>query len=378
MGLAVRLPADIDAIVESRQPVIRNLLITQRYHDLSQAMRQVVSSTDANWSTFATWASKTAGQTIRNEEVPPVLRTALSDWESLVERVSSVLRMLPGDIDPLAPVSETLRDLSGAISKGNLKVFRELGPEFSRFVATMGSDSEYDERKLRQYQMKFRPGPVDEGGQDLLRQAFTHYYEARFEHDRQCKARLIYLSNTLIGLHEQSRLQPEISLAMNAPVVDLLFERWMEFLRAVVPDAIEPQVAVVLRPPLRALGDAIAGAWRQIATRFVMELTLPFGKELPLGEDIPPDSHLPTLYPPSLAKIDEPPALFEMWARYDRPGDDTAARDWAVLDDRMNYIINLFRSRQEDEDLFVPPFNAAQTRYIEERQVPPLEEAAGL
>ena len=31
-------------------------------------------------------------------------------------------------------------------------------------------------------------------------------------------------------------------------------------------------------------------------------------------------------------------------------------RDWTSFDERMNYVTNLFRSRQQHEPLFVPPF----------------------
>src|SRR5438552_1558097 len=48
--------------------VRRNLLITQCYHDLSAELARVLGGGNANWCTFATWASRTAGGFIREDE----------------------------------------------------------------------------------------------------------------------------------------------------------------------------------------------------------------------------------------------------------------------------------------------------------------------
>src|SRR5262245_42975732 len=49
-----------DIIGVSNDPVLRNLLITQCYHDLSAGIAELLTGGNANWCTFATWASKTA------------------------------------------------------------------------------------------------------------------------------------------------------------------------------------------------------------------------------------------------------------------------------------------------------------------------------
>ena len=61
------------------QPILRNLLITQCYHDLSSELSRVLCATNVNWCTFATWASKTAGRFIRNDEIPVLFRGLLTD-----------------------------------------------------------------------------------------------------------------------------------------------------------------------------------------------------------------------------------------------------------------------------------------------------------
>ena len=55
---------DVTRIGQTSEAALRNLLITQCYHDLSHELASAVDHGSANWSTFATWASKTAGQSI--------------------------------------------------------------------------------------------------------------------------------------------------------------------------------------------------------------------------------------------------------------------------------------------------------------------------
>lgn len=65
-----------------------------------------------------------------------------------------------------------------------------------------------------------------------------------------------------------------------------------------------------------------------------------------------------TLFPPHLRTL-ENPKLRELMGRLDATPDSlkgTAAKDWSKLDQRMNYIVDLFRSRQSDPHLFDQPF----------------------
>src|SRR4030066_690718 len=59
---------DVARITGISDPVIRNLNITQGYYELSQAMSKYTDG-NPNWCTFAVWASKQAGQSIRKEDL---------------------------------------------------------------------------------------------------------------------------------------------------------------------------------------------------------------------------------------------------------------------------------------------------------------------
>ena len=63
--------AYIDAAVSGGDPVICNLRITLAHQELSLALRQVTGlGSGANFHTWAVWGSKTAGRTIRREDLP--------------------------------------------------------------------------------------------------------------------------------------------------------------------------------------------------------------------------------------------------------------------------------------------------------------------
>ena len=62
----------VASIAEIPDVAVRNLWITQTYADLAQRLAAVIA-TDHTWCTFAVWASGTAGQSIREEELGGVL-----------------------------------------------------------------------------------------------------------------------------------------------------------------------------------------------------------------------------------------------------------------------------------------------------------------
>ena len=63
---------DVERIVAIPDAVIRNLQITQCYHELTTVFASRFGS-DANWCAFATWASRQAGQTIRGQDLSHAL-----------------------------------------------------------------------------------------------------------------------------------------------------------------------------------------------------------------------------------------------------------------------------------------------------------------
>ena len=67
--------AEIDEAVDGRDPVLSNLRITLVHQQLSLALRQLIGEgSGANFHTWAVWGSKTAGRTIRRDDLPVPMR----------------------------------------------------------------------------------------------------------------------------------------------------------------------------------------------------------------------------------------------------------------------------------------------------------------
>lgn len=378
------LPTDLPKIIAESQADLRNLLITQRYHDLSACLVETIGApTNVNWSTFATWASKTAGQSIRNEEVPPFVRDVLANAEAdIVHRLGRIESVIHAVLPTtgfhasflLAPIEDTLRRVSTSIAAGNLKVFEELAPLFAEYAGEFRGQAAADEKTLAAFVGTLDPRPLSDGGQGALVSAFTAYFTAmRAAADPVMQSRLVLLGNCLIGLHEQTRLQEQIEQAMDAPIDEILTEHLHLSLKT-APGGIFDRLRDLVDAPLRDLHDVMRDVWESIATRFLMSLALPGGQTLPLGRDIPPLAAARAYLPPSLQNITNPEDLMKLLNRYDRARGTSdygsGSVDWRRLDDRMNFIVNLFRSRQMDDELLGQPFNAEQRACLEAWKMP--------
>jgi hypothetical protein len=172
------------------------------------------------------------------------------------------------------------------------------------------------------------------------------------------------LANLEIGLHEQTRLQPQILEALDAASATQQ-DLGRRALDALVPSA--TRWWPVVRGPAAAASGTWARAIQRAATRLAREaitdslmvLALP-GRMLALG------THLADAYPDELVE----PAdreLNELLARFEPVApapDDCGARDWSDLDQRMHYIVHLFRAFHLYEQLSQPPFNPDQVTSI--------------
>ncbi|HEX6358157.1 hypothetical protein [Actinophytocola sp.] len=370
--------SDVDRIAANVDAVVRNLQITHCYHELSLALAARTGGS-ANWCTFAVWASKQVGQTIRQEDLARTFERLLRDMPEAAAVaevfVRGLRRYLPrgvlADAEKLVlrVVAMVARlDAAGdAAARGNKKVFEEIAREFARFLATFPEET--GTADIAEFCDALRPGePPD--GQRHLRQAFTRYHRALSTQEPKQRAELLLLANLEVGLHEQTRLQPEIAAALVAPVVDPAdLERHL--LEVFLPgNGLRKRLRLTLgkllgwRHPIRIACEQLADYARVIARRAVTEhlmtLSLPDGQHLDLGDD------LTAAFPPVLAELSDP-ELLALLATVDPTADsmrDTAAEDWADLPDRMHYIADMFRCYAQRPDLLEPPFTAEQVEAI--------------
>lgn len=350
-------------------PVRRNLLITQCYHDLSVALRKRLGAEHANWCTFATWASRTAGRFIRDEEVPAAFRQVLAGSPQVdrgIERANRALTrvhadaVIPKDI-VLDIARRVVHEVGELITAGNLAVFSELAPVFVGTIAALDEDE--DGAALLRLGSTLKEGPSERGGQTRLRLALNGYARARSEADPRLKAQLMLLANARIGRHEQIRLQPFIAGSIDAPIKLAFLDPADEAARH-LPRGLQTLCRGALRVALREASKEAERHWEELCTREMMTLQLP-DETLVLGRRLPAPKGGP-LYPALLDPVDDPDTLdFLRRQGADQPASVGGAVNWTELADRMRYIADLFRSRQLDAALQRGPFTDGQHRQLE-------------
>ena len=342
---------------------------------------------NACWCTFATWASWQAGQTIRKQDLARTLEHVLGsrqDAQEAAGELSQALERLgakPGTGEILKliwkvmdPESAFVRS-SEAVARGNLKVFAEIGRAFAQFNAVWLGDALPDPGKIADFCNSLQLGEPPEG-QRYLRQAFDHYYRAIFEPDPKAQAQLVFLANLEIGFHEQTRLQPEITEALAAPILSPeLFTR--NLIRGVRPDwrQLNDLVWFLMRlfgrlTSLDAVVNRYLASARQeaqlIVTEAMMTIELPGGKLLRLGLD------LDAPYPALLRELTNSD-LLALLAQIDPIPDstkDSGAKYWGDLSDRMHFITEMFRCFQTAQDLSDSPFTPEQSSALNVGHLP--------
>ena len=335
-------PEDVRRIAAIESPVLRNLQITHAYSLLAAGVAGR-SGQGANWCTFATWASRQAGATIRGEDTPDLLTDRLGGG-SLLHPLRSLGRWLlrRGLLDAGSRLGRFMGRLhtpfdavelaSDAVARGNRKVFEEIGYEFARWLAQ-------------------EPGFIDSlrdgdppDGQRYLRSAFRRYSGSPGPQE-------LLLANLEIGLHEQTRLQPEICEALDAATITT-----EELGRRLCPRR-RPRIqkaAGVLAAPVQG---RLASLSRELITHSLMVLSVP-GRILLLG------ANLDDPYPEVLRMLSDE-ELAALIGRFEPVGPDhSGATDWSNLDQRMHYIIHLFRAFHETHVLFDAPFTPEQVELL--------------
>jgi hypothetical protein len=332
----------IDEAVDGRDPVLSNLRITLVHQQLSLALRQLIGQdSGANFHTWAVWGSKTAGRTIRREDLPVPMRAVAPVGAAGGAGAAAVMRSRRGSGQArghaVAMVGGAclgagaghglgrLADRAAqSIFGGNATVLDDIGRQSAQFLSAAGSDQAF-----AAFAAQLRPGPPEAGGQDLLRGAYRHYREASRAPDPDHRDELMLFANLLAILHEHRRLEPYIDSSLPKPLRRLVTARLLGF----------------------SIGH----------------------ESMRVSANVAPDRGV--VFPKTLATIEDR----DLTALLDGPGgldrtpdslDGSAAHDWTSLSDRMNFICDLFRSRQLDPELFEPPYTEAQRAAIAAGQVP--------
>ncbi len=314
----------IDDVVAISDPEAANRAITEAHFTLSEMLAAVLGpDAGANFHTWAVWGSREAGTTIGRHDIPR-LRSRLG---AIAAGAGFLLGLLAGGwlVALVVAVTGGLLALGAAhvaldrarahISRGNRIVLEEIGGLTARFVAAFPSGPAADQRPVLSVLDTLTPGLTADGGQDLLRTAFGAYLEASDEPARERRHQLVFAANCFAVWHEHLRLQHDIAAAM---------------------------------PRL----------FRRLITRTLLDFTV--GPEhLHVGRDLTPVGG--AVWPTTLRSLTEPRAVAASLALRDqaRAPDSlvgSAARSWAALPQRMNYVVDLFRSRHLESRVFDAPY----------------------
>jgi hypothetical protein len=331
---------EIAEVINTSDPSLCNRAITLVHYKLSQVL-QSVTGTDAgaNFHTWAVWGSRKAGVTIRQEDLGEALRNAtvvagivglivglLVSWVSIVLwlralpwtiiSLSAMVGMCCGALAGRSLATYSRREAARLILEGNRIVLEDIGKQTARFVAVFHDQDKADANLLDAFLAELRTGSTASGGQELLRQAFTQYYTARYAGDLKQKHEAAYFANCLAVLHEHIRLEPYIRKSMPFIIRKCATKRLMQFDVGTVSLKVSEEV-----PALRGL--AFPDSLQDLSSRDLSDF---LNGENGWGGD------------PGIAP----------------------ARDWTNIRDRMRYIVQLFRVMHLEQSVFSEPYSAAE------------------
>lgn len=347
----------INEVNAEPDPVLCNLRITLAHRKLSELLQAVTGAeAGANFHSWAVWGSKKAGVTVRQEDLEGALRDAgrvaglvgavvgvaaaawltrailpgagAASWLGLL-LAGAALGALCGAAVGRGIARWSRAEASRLVLEGNRLVLDDIGRQTARFCAAFPPGVSITPQGLDSFLEGMAPGAPEKGGQDLLRTAFAQYARAARSADLREKHEAVYYANCLAILNEHVKLQPYIQKSMPFIVRRCVTERMLKF-------------------DIGALS-------------------------LSVSEDVPPIAGLP--FPETLREVRDPGlvALLKGPRGWDKKPDTlsgSGARDWTRLEDRMGYIVDLFRCFHLDASVLAPPYAEAQVLAIEARRVP--------
>lgn len=329
---------EIADAVETSDPPLSNRKITLVHYRLSQVLQAVTGAeAGANFHTWAVWGSRKAGVTIRQEDLGEAIHNAtvvsgivgflvglsvswISIWLWLNQLhwslipLSALFGMFCGAMTGRWIAIYSRREASHLILTGNRIVLEDIGKQTARFVALFHDKEEEDADSLKAFLDEMRQGNTASGGQDLLRQAFTQYYIARYAKDLKQKHEAAYFANCLAVYHEHIRLEPYIKESMPFIIRKCATKRLMQF-----------DVGMV---------------------------------RLKVSESVPALDGVP--FPDTLEQLSNQ-ELSDFLRSENEWGGGTSgspARDWTNINERMRYIFRLFRAMHLEQSVFDKPYMA--------------------
>jgi hypothetical protein len=334
---------EIEDIISITDPVRCNLRITQAHYRLSQLLHGITGpDSGANFHTWAVWGSKKAGETIRQEDTRRLRQVTMvaSGAAGLgllalgalkKPSTNSIVWLLGAAATLGAPIVlwRTINRTSREILAGNRTVLEDIGKVTAGFVSVFHDCPQFDIEKIDCFVETLRPGKTESDGQALLARAFLHYYQASFERDIDRKHEQMFLANCYAILHEHIRLEPYIRAAIPLP-------------------------------------------FRRLITAYMLRFYIG-ANAFHVRDDVPAERN--GIFPETLRELDNAELIaflhgMEGWDRTPNALESSGATDWSDVKDRMNFIVDLFRSRHLSPSVFARPFTKKQEAELMSGRIP--------
>jgi hypothetical protein len=367
---------------------------------------KAIVSSNANWFNFATWGTYTLGPNIRNDGAPQRLETLPN---SIRRRVApSIVQSRSADGELVGRALAWGQELIFLSAGKALLHFKGLdGPGLTRPFETPKADRDHVLDALNWSGQQW----IDEGHLDLIDDGFECFRLVlrRAAHLRALAgnpdkiddeiqadpyvAKLLFLATCLLTAAEQDVVNRALAVVIDSvparvlKTVDGRLSRLAHWRRG-VPEQV---AAYDLLARLNHAEIALSDTWARLMTRYLLVIVLPT-EILQLGRDVPLRSPTGPMFPAPLMNV---AVDGETYSQYGPAGDielvkkmlrklklfvgaldrsqagvGSAARDWRRFDDRMNWAISLFRSRQQDSSLYWPPYSVEDTRKIVGGEMP--------
>jgi hypothetical protein len=265
----------------------------------------------------------------------------------------------PTDVDS-ANEAATLSERLSAELIG--RVERKTTVRFARQLGATIDDAWVDQEDF--YELVLHALACKAGHQAEVEKAFGFYERAgavargEKDDDGRSVADLIFEANLRIAAVEQVILDAAVT-----SVIDHVPRHYTAQAEGRLVTFAERSLRVPRRIAQINSSRRIAGAaavatdlWARIMTDQIMVVAFPT-ETIRLGRDIPRRDWRRPFYAPALQDL-SPDAgrLFDQFDRSLGDGRGAGAGDWRRFDDRMNFVANLLRSRQQDPTLFWQPF----------------------
>ncbi|MGI9416231.1 MAG: hypothetical protein ACR2RA_00180 [Geminicoccaceae bacterium] len=283
---------------------VRNDLITATYAEIATRYDGFLGdNSGANWSHWGVWASSAVGDVIRNEGGVQL------GWTH----------------GATGPQRTTM-------AEGNLLLYKELAPHLADFHQEFGNDAYPDQDRLDSFLERFGSDEKD------FAQAFTAYYEARFETDPQRKQELTLVGNYHLVQHEQALVDEPLDKVLT----DL---PWYADIGSKIP---------VIRAADRA--------YEQIRVQYPGP-DADSARDTSVVNDVPRHGEFPTAYDNHLVDLDaiQDDRIRDTIETYREGGgegspsadslEQTNADEWHEYDERLYYIVQDWRLHHTDEGL---------------------------